>query len=199
MEPLSIDGAWCHIPRVHTDPRGAFLETYRASDLREAVGHAIDLAQVNCSVSRRGVLRGIHFADVPPGQAKYVTCLSGAILDVVVDIRVGSPTFGRWEAVRLDDESRRGLYVAEGLGHGFMALSEQATVSYLCSEPYAPGREHGLHPLDPDLGIEWPTGLDPILSDKDAAAPTLKEALETGLLPTYETCVAYYRELQTNH
>ncbi|MEU1735109.1 dTDP-4-dehydrorhamnose 3,5-epimerase [Streptosporangium sp. NPDC020145] len=195
MEPLSIDGAWCHTPRVHTDPRGAFLETYRAHDLREAVGHAIDLAQVNCSVSRRGVLRGIHFADVPPGQAKYVTCLSGAILDVVVDIRVGSPTFGRWEAVRLDEESRRGLYVAEGLGHGFMALSEQATVSYLCSEPYAPGREHGLNPLDPDLGIEWPAGLDPVLSDKDAAAPTLKEALETGLLPTYEACQAYYREL----
>ncbi|MFF5210341.1 dTDP-4-dehydrorhamnose 3,5-epimerase [Streptosporangium sp. NPDC000396] len=192
MEPLSIDGMWCHTPRIHSDPRGAFLESYRSADLRESVGHRLDLAQVNCSVSGRGVLRGIHFADVPPGQAKYVMCVSGAILDVVVDIRVGSPTFGHWEAVRLDDESRRGLYIAEGLGHAFMALSEQATIVYLCSQPYAPGREHEVHPLDPAIGIEWPAGLVPVLSDKDAAAPTLKEALDAGLLPDYRACKAYY-------
>ncbi|MEV8634664.1 dTDP-4-dehydrorhamnose 3,5-epimerase [Streptosporangium sp. NPDC051023] len=195
MEPLSIDGTWCHTPRVHADQRGAFLESYRAADLQEFIGHRMDLAQVNCSISRRGVLRGIHFADVPPGQAKYVTCVSGAVLDVVVDIRAGSPTFGRWEAVRLDDESRRGLYVAEGIGHAFMALSEQATIFYLCSEPYAPGREHEVNPLDPAIGIEWPTDLEPILSDKDAAAPTLKEALDAGLLPDYDTCLAHYRDL----
>ncbi|WP_326819513.1 dTDP-4-dehydrorhamnose 3,5-epimerase [Streptosporangium sp. NBC_01756] len=192
MEPLSIGGAWCHTPRVHLDSRGAFLESYRSADLEEAVGHRLDLAQVNCSVSARGVLRGVHFADVPPGQAKYVTCVSGAVLDVVVDIRVGSPTFGRWDAVRLDDESRRGLYIAEGLGHAFMALSEQATIVYLCSQPYAPGREHGIHPLDPAVGIDWPAGLEPLLSEKDAAAPTLKEALDAGLLPDHRTCAAHY-------
>ncbi|MFJ2028455.1 dTDP-4-dehydrorhamnose 3,5-epimerase [Streptosporangium sp. NPDC087985] len=192
MEPLSIDGAWCHTPRVHTDPRGVFLESYRSADLEESIGHRLDLAQVNCSVSGRGVLRGVHFADVPPGQAKYVTCVSGSVLDVVVDIRVGSPTFGRWESVRLDDESRRGLYIAEGLGHAFMALSEQATIVYLCSQPYAPGREHGIHPLDPAVGIGWPTGLEPLLSDKDAAAPTLREALEAGLLPDHRACAAHY-------
>ncbi|MDP9863422.1 MULTISPECIES: dTDP-4-dehydrorhamnose 3,5-epimerase [Streptosporangium] len=195
MEPLSIAGIWCHTPRIHSDPRGAVLELYRSTDLERSIGHRLDLAQANVSVSKRGVLRGIHFADVPPGQAKYVTCVSGAVLDVVVDIRVGSPTFGRWEAMRLDDESRRGLYVAEGLGHGFMALSEQATVVYMCSQPYAPGREHGVHPFDPTLAIDWPAGVEPILSDKDAAAPSLKEALDAGLLPDYRACVAYYEDL----
>ncbi|GII02338.1 dTDP-4-dehydrorhamnose 3,5-epimerase [Planobispora takensis] len=193
MEPLSIDGAWLYTPRVHADPRGAFLEAFRASDLREAAGLRLDLAQLNCSVSGRGVLRGVHFADVPPGQAKYVMCVSGAVLDVVVDVRAGSPTFGRWEAVRLDDETRRGLYIAEGLGHAFLALSDGATVLYACSQPYAPGREHGIHPLDPAVGIGWPLEGEPLLSDKDAAAPTLEEALAAGLLPDYGVCAARHR------
>ncbi|MFI0423378.1 dTDP-4-dehydrorhamnose 3,5-epimerase [Spongiactinospora sp. 9N601] len=198
MDPLSIEGAWCHTPRVHADDRGRFMETYSEPALRAAAGHGLRLAQANCSVSRRGVLRGVHFADVPPGQAKYVTCVSGAVLDVVVDLRVGSPGFGRWEAVRLDDESRRCLYVAEGLGHAFMALSEQATVVYLCSEGYAPQREHGVHPLDPELGIEWPADITPVLSGKDAAAPSLGEARASGLLPDYQTCLAYYDKLKSH-
>lgn len=147
-------------------------------------------------MSARGVLRGVHFADVPPGQAKYVTCVSGAILDVVVDLRVGSPTFGEWEAVRLDDAERRALYVAEGLGHAFMALTEGATVVYLCSESYNPAAEHEIHPLDPDLAIAWPEGITPSLSPKDAAAPSLKEAREAGRLPSYADCVAYYEGLR---
>lgn len=191
MDPLSIDGAWLFTPRVHADSRGSFLEAFRAAD----VPHRFDLAQANCSISKAGVLRGVHFADVPPGQAKYVMCVSGAILDVVVDIRIGSPTFGRSEFVRLDDESRRALYIAEGLGHGFLTLSEEATVVYLCSQPYAPGREHGVHPLDPDLGIEWPVEVAPQLSDRDAAAPTLKEAMESGLLPDYAACQRHYATL----
>ncbi|MDF5755003.1 dTDP-4-dehydrorhamnose 3,5-epimerase [Spongiactinospora sp. TRM90649] len=198
MEPLTIDGAWCHTPRVHADDRGMFMETYSASVLREAAGHGMELAQANCSVSRRGVLRGVHFADVPPGQAKYVTCASGAVMDVVIDLRTGSPGFGRWEAVRLDEESRRCLYIGEGLGHAFMALSERATVVYLCSQGYAPQREHGVHPLDPDLGIEWPDGITPLLSEKDAAAPSLREALDGGLLPDYQTCLAYYDKLRSH-
>lgn len=196
MDRLSIPGAWCHTPRIHTDERGAFLESFRAADLREAAGHALDLAQVNHSVSKKGVLRGIHFADVPPGQAKYVTCVAGSVLDVVVDLRVGSPTYGSWETVLLDDADRRALYIAEGLGHGFLTLSEQATVVYLCSRPYTPGREHGVHPLDPDLGIEWPSHVEPILSAKDAAAPSLKEAREAGLLPDHDTCLAFYDTLR---
>ncbi|MFD9944487.1 dTDP-4-dehydrorhamnose 3,5-epimerase family protein [Nonomuraea sp. NPDC059023] len=190
MKPLSIDGAWEFTPRVHADPRGAFLEAYRTADLPRP----FDTVQVNCSVSKAGVLRGVHFADVPPGQAKYVMCVSGAILDVVVDLREGSPDFGRWEAVRLDSDERRAVLIAEGLGHAFLALSEQATVLYLCSSGYNPGGEHGVHPLDPDLGITWPVD-EPLLSDKDAAAPTLKAALESGLLPSYVACQKFYAGL----
>jgi dTDP-4-dehydrorhamnose 3,5-epimerase len=153
------------------------------------VGHRLDLVQANCSVSAAGVVRGIHYADVPPGQAKYVTCVKGAVLDVIVDIRVGSPTFGHWSAVRLDDRDRRAVYVSEGLGHGFASLEDGSTVVYLCSEGYYPQREHEVHPLDPAIGIDWGmAGATPELSAKDAAAPTLAEAAAAGLLPDYETC-----------
>jgi dTDP-4-dehydrorhamnose 3,5-epimerase len=192
IRPLSIEGAFEVAPVQHTDPRGTFLEWYRFDVLATAVGHPLELAQANLSVSARDVVRGIHFADVPPGQAKYVTCVAGAVLDVVVDIRLGSPTFGQWESVRLDDEQRRAVYLAEGLGHGFCALSDQATVAYLCSSTYRPGHEHGINPLDPELGIAWPVGT-PLLSGKDAAAPSLREARADGLLPQYDECRAYIK------
>jgi dTDP-4-dehydrorhamnose 3,5-epimerase len=191
MEPLGIPGAWVFVPRIYSDDRGSFLELFRGAEFSGDVGHRLDLAQANCSVSRRGVIRGIHFADVPPGQAKYVTCVSGEILDVVVDLRIGSPSFGRWEAVNLDAQTRRAVYLAEGLGHAFMALSDQATVVYLCSTPYAPGRERGVHPLDPAVGIAWPTGVEVVMSQKDATAPTMAEAERAGLLPRYQTCLEY--------
>ena len=200
VEPLGIDGAWTFTPQVHQDDRGSFAEAFRGAEFAADLGYQLSVAQVNCSVSRRGVIRGIHYSDVPPGQAKYVTCAAGAVLDVVVDLRVGSPGFGKWETVRLDDEGRRGVFLAEGLGHGFMALSEQATVMYLCSTPYAPGREHGVNPLDATLGIAWPLdGLadGPILSAKDAAAPSLDDALRNGVLPTYEDCAAYTARLRS--
>lgn len=189
--PLSIDGVWEFTPKLRPDDRGVFLESFKASVLEEAIGHEFTLQQMNISVSRVGTVRGVHFALVPPGQAKYVQCFSGRILDVVVDIRVGSPTFGQWDAVELDDESRRGLYIAEGLGHAFCALSESATVGYLCSTPYSPGREFGIHPLDPALGLPWPSGAESVLSEKDAAAPTLAEAKASGLLPTMAECEAF--------
>jgi dTDP-4-dehydrorhamnose 3,5-epimerase len=195
MDALDIDGAWVFTPRVLSDSRGSFLEWFRDAEFQADLGHSLDVAQANCSVSRRGVIRGIHFADVPPGQAKYVTCMSGAVLDVVVDLRVGSPGYGRWAAVPLNDETRRAVFVAEGLGHAFMALSDEATVLYLCSTPYAPGREHGVHPLDPDIGIVWPADVEVILSDKDAAAPSLAEARSAGLLPDYGDCLAYAARL----
>ncbi|MFF4488038.1 dTDP-4-dehydrorhamnose 3,5-epimerase [Streptomyces sp. NPDC001544] len=191
MRALETAGAWVLEPKVFPDSRGSFHEWYRGAEFREATGYDLHLAQANCSVSRRGVLRGIHFADVPPGQAKYLTCVRGAVLDVIVDIRVGSPTFGRWEAVRLDDDTRTAVFLAEGLGHAFMALTDDATVVYLCSAGYAPEREHGVHPLDPELGIAWPEGIEPLLSEKDAASPSLAEAKRSGLLPTYADCSAH--------
>jgi len=142
IEKLSIEGAFAVTPTQHGDPRGLFLEWFKETPFVDTVGHPLRLAQANLSVSARGTLRGIHFADVPPGQAKYVTCVSGAVLDVVVDIRVGSPTFGRWESVLLDTVDRRAVYLSEGLGHGFCALEDGSSVVYLCSEGYAPEREH---------------------------------------------------------
>lgn len=199
---LAVPGAWEITPQQFGDPRGVFLEWFKAAPFAEAAGHALDLQQANLSVSAAGVVRGIHFADVPPGQAKYVTCAKGAVLDVVVDIRVGSPTFGRWDSVLLDDVDRRAIYLAEGLGHAFMSLEDDSTVLYLCSAPYAPGREHGIHPLDPALGIAWPTAardgspLEPQLSDKDAVAPTLAQAQADGLLPRHADVEAFLASLR---
>lgn len=195
VRELSVPGAIVLTPRQHSDDRGMFCELFKAEVLQQATGRALDLAQANCSVSRRGVLRGVHFADVPPSQAKYVTCPSGAILDVVVDIRVGSPTYGAWDAVQLDDVDRRAIFIAEGLGHAFFALSGSATAVYLCSTGFTPGREHGINPLDTELGIAWPDGIAPILSEKDATAPSLAEAAAAGLLPTWQDCVAFQATL----
>jgi dTDP-4-dehydrorhamnose 3,5-epimerase len=198
VQPLGIEGAWVYEPRVYGDDRGSFAETFRGAEFAADLGYRLDVAQANCSVSRRGVIRGIHYADVPPGQAKYVTCVAGAIMDVIVDLRAHSPSFGKWEAVNLDAASRRAVFIAEGLGHAFMALTDGATALYLCSTPYAPGREHGVHPLDPALGIAWPTdeGETPVLSEKDAAAPALEDALRAGQLPRFEDCVAYQEVLR---
>lgn len=189
--PLSIDGVWEFTPKLRPDDRGVFLESFKGAVLEETIGHQFALQQMNISVSRVGTVRGVHFALVPPGQAKYVQCFSGRILDIVVDIRVDSSTFGQWDAVELDDEGRKGLYIAEGLGHAFCALSDSATVGYLCSTPYSPGREFGIHPLDPALGLPWPSGAESVLSDKDAAAPSLAEAESSGMLPTMAECQAF--------
>jgi len=180
----------------HGDTRGRFTEWYRADVLSQAVGHPLTLAQANHSVSSRGALRGVHFALVPPGQAKYIYCPAGKVLDVVVDVRVGSPTFGVHDSVLLDSEQPRAVYLAEGLGHAFVALEDRSSVTYLVSSGYDPGREFGVSPLDPDLDLPWPSDVEPELSGKDRSAPTLAEAREQGLLPTMEECAARYAALR---
>lgn len=194
VTPLAIEGAYVVTPRQHADDRGVFLESFRGDLLAGHLGHRPDVIQTNLSVSARGTVRGVHFAAVPPGQAKYVTAVAGALLDVVVDLRTGSPTFGQWEAVRLDTTDRRAVYVSEGLGHALCSLEDGSTAMYLCSTTYDPAVEHGVHPLDPDLGIDWPVE-DPLLSPKDAAAPSLAEAVASGLLPTWDACRARARDL----
>jgi dTDP-4-dehydrorhamnose 3,5-epimerase len=194
---LSVPDAYEFSPRAFPDERGLFVAPFQDAAFREAVGHPLRLGQTNHSVSRRGALRGIHFADTPPGQGKYIYCPRGSMLDVVVDLRVGSPTFGNWDALRLDSTEYRAVYLAEGLGHGFIALEDDTVMSYLCSEPYTPSAEHGINPLDPALDLPWPAGIEPILSDKDRAAPTLAEARDSGLLPLYSDCVAYYDKLRS--
>ncbi len=197
IRELSIAGAWEITPQQFPDDRGIFLETFKASIFEQAVGHTLNLLQANTSISRAGAVRGIHFADIPPSQAKYVMCQRGAVLDFAIDIRLGSPTFGQWDSVLLDDVDRRAIYVSEGLGHCFVALEDNSTVTYLCSAPYAPDREHGINPLDPHIGLALPTHgrdgkpLQLLLSPKDTAAPSLTEAAEHGLLPTLEAVEAF--------
>ncbi len=195
IEPLPIEGAFVINPRQFPDERGVFLESFRGDRLAEHLGHRPDIVQTNVSVSARGTVRGIHFADVPPGQGKYVTVLSGSLVDYVVDIRVGSPTFGRWESVTLDTVDRRAVYLSEGLGHAFCALEDGTTAMYLCTSIYNPSAEHGIHPLDPEVGLVLPAGIDPLLSPKDDAAPGLREAQANGILPTDAGCTAWAHEL----
>lgn len=193
---LSIPDAFEITPRQFGDDRGVFLEWYRFDELESHVGHPLDLRQANLSVSARGVLRGVHFAAVPRGQAKCVTAVHGAVLDFVVDLRVGSPTFGRSETVLLDDVDRRVVYLAEGLGHAFLALTDEAVVTYLVSDVYRPEREFGIDPLDPALGLRLPDDIGEIrLSDKDRDAPSLAESMERGILPDWNETRAYYAEL----
>ncbi|SEB00781.1 dTDP-4-dehydrorhamnose 3,5-epimerase [Leifsonia sp. 21MFCrub1.1] len=196
IRELSIPDTYEITPRQHQDDRGLFFEFYRFDRLEEAVGHSLDLKQANTSVSRRGSVRGIHFADIPPSQAKYVTAPHGAVLDFVIDIRVGSPTFGQWDSVLLDDTDRRAIYVAEGVGHCFVALTDGATVSYLVTDVYNPTREHGINPLDEQIALEFPVPADELLlSPKDTDAPGLAEAAESGLLPSWDAARAFYASL----
>ncbi|HEX2286463.1 MAG TPA: dTDP-4-dehydrorhamnose 3,5-epimerase [Mycobacterium sp.] len=196
VRELAVPGAWEITPQLHADARGLFYEWFTDAEFTAFAGHRLDLRQANCSVSSAGVLRGLHFAQLPPSQAKYVTCLRGSVFDVVVDIRVGSPTFGRWDAVRLDDRTRRSIYISEGLGHAFLALEDDSTVMYLCSAGYDPSREHTINALDPALGIAWPVvDGEPIMSERDWDAPTLEEVRAEGLLPTWEATRAFVAEL----
>ena len=198
IRELSVPDSYEVTPVQRADERGVFLEWYRFDRLEEVVGHRLDLRQANMSVSAKGVVRGVHFADIPLGQAKYVTVTNGAVLDYVVDLRVGSPAFGTWDTVRLDTLDRRAVYLAEGLGHAFIALTDNATVSYLVSDIYNPSREHGVNPLDPAIALVFPPDAgEPILSKKDTDAPSLVEARDNGLLPTWEQAKAFYASLAT--
>jgi dTDP-4-dehydrorhamnose 3,5-epimerase len=197
IEPLQVPDAWVCTPRVHGDDRGAFLEWFRGDALAEATGRRFVAMQANHSVSKRGVVRGLHFADVPPGQAKFVYCPVGAVIDFVVDLRVGSPTFGAVDSVVLDDVDRRAVFISEGLGHAFCALRDGTSVNYLVSSVYDPVGERTVSPLDPPLGIAWPTDLgDLLMSPKDVAGPSLDEAARLGILPSYEACQAKYVDLR---
>jgi dTDP-4-dehydrorhamnose 3,5-epimerase len=165
-------------PAVHGDHRGFFAETFR-EDAWTAAGIDVAFVQDNHSRSRRGTLRGMHF-QTAPGQAKLVRCGRGSIFDVVVDLRRESPTFGRWEGFVLDDESMRQLFVPIGFAHGFCVTSDVADVVYKCSSYYDGATESGIAYDDPAIGIEWPVGVDPIVSERDAQAPRLAD-IASGL------------------
>ncbi|MDQ1008542.1 NDP-hexose 3,5-(Or5-) epimerase [Streptomyces sp. V4I23] len=196
IHDTAVPDAYRIVPRVLTDARGSFHESFRHEELARATGHVLIPQQINYSSSRRDTVRGLHSVLLPPGQAKYVTCVRGAVRDFVADVRLGSPAFGAYTTAVLDARDGGGMYVAEGLAHGFVALTEDACVSYLCSTEYVPGTQVDICPFDTELDLPWHLGLtgEPLLSEKDAAAPTLARAADLGLLATYDQCLAHYAD-----
>ena len=187
IERFGIDGAFVITNEKHADDRGEFVEWFRSDIIQRETGLDFSTIQANLSVSTKGSFRGIHYADVPPGQAKYVTCVTGAILDFVVDIRVGSPTFGQWETVPISANDRRAVLLDVGLGHAFLALEENTTVAYLVTDHFKPKSEHAINPLDAELALSFPLSKrDLIFSPKDEKAPSLSEALDSGSLPQWK-------------
>jgi dTDP-4-dehydrorhamnose 3,5-epimerase len=174
--PTKLDGLVLLEPAVHGDDRGFMVETYRHGLWAEH-GVEVEFVQHNHSRSSQGTLRGIHF-QTEPGQAKLVRCPRGAILDVAVDLRRDSPTYGQWEGHVLDDQKHRQLFVPVGFGHGFAVLSDVADVTYLLSSEYDPLTESGIAWDDPDVGVDWQVE-EPLLSERDKNAPRLSEVAET--------------------
>lgn len=188
ITPMSISGAYRIDPVPIPDARGSFFELVRTSELQTASEWELGVRQVNFSRSRRDTVRGIHGTAVPPGQAKLVTCVRGAAIDIAIDIRVGSPTFGQFEVTRQVAQDATAVYLPDGLGHAFQALTDDTVMCYLCSTEYVPGTMIELDALDKELGLPWELGGPAIRSNKDAAAPTLKQAAAAGILPTYAQC-----------
>jgi len=183
IEELGIKGAWIARSPVHHDDRGYFREWFKREELELATGFDFDVKQANISTSNTGVLRGIHYSLAKDGQGKWVTCVSGSIWDVIVDIRPASPTFKQWIGIELTGASGEAIFVSGELGHGFISLQDNSTVAYLLTSKYSPQEEFEISPLDPDLGISWPLTILH-LSDKDKLAPTLQEQLSAGNLKT---------------
>lgn len=195
-EELAVEGALVFTPEVFPDQRGLFVSPFQQQAFTRAHGAPLfRVAQTNHSMSRRGVVRGVHYTVTPPGTAKYVYCASGEAIDIVVDIRVGSPTFGKWDAVRVDPREFRAVYFPVGVGHAFIALADDTVMSYMLAEPYVAEYEKGIDVLDPQLGLPVPEDIEPILSERDSVAPGLAEAEAAGLLPRYEECLAIERNL----
>jgi len=187
IRPLSVSGSFVVTPKIHGDDRGQFVEWFRADLLSGATGMDFSVAQANLSVSSKGTLRGIHYADVPPGQAKYVMCSSGSIQDFVVDIREGSPTFGQWDSAVVSAAERNAIVLDVGLGHAFLALEDNTTVTYLVTDHYKPEAEHGVNPLDSDVALGFALGsAELLLSEKDRDAPSLAQAIVSGALPRWQ-------------
>ncbi|HEY9373547.1 dTDP-4-dehydrorhamnose 3,5-epimerase family protein [Streptomyces sp.] len=186
IDATAIPGAYVVTPERHPDERGVFFESLRTDKLAEVLGEPFVPRQVSYSVSRRNTLRGIHTVRVPPGQAKYVTCVRGALRDLIVDLRVGSPAFGRHHVTELDPGSGRALYIPDGVGHGFLTLAEDTCISYVMSTVYAPGTQLDIDPFDPELALPWGFTEPPLTSPKDAAARSLAATLAAGDLPRWE-------------
>ncbi|MFG2006923.1 dTDP-4-dehydrorhamnose 3,5-epimerase family protein [Spirillospora sp. NPDC048911] len=191
ISEMAVPGAYRVEPEPLSDSRGYFFESVKVSALLAESGWNLAVRQVNFSVSKRNTLRGVHGTKVPPGQAKFITCVRGRALDIAIDIRVGSPTFGHHDVTYQSPETGTAVYLPDGIGHAFLALTDDTCMSYLCSQEYEPGTMIDIDALDPDLALPWNLTEPPIRSAKDAAAPTLAEAAVAGLLPAYDQCRRY--------
>jgi dTDP-4-dehydrorhamnose 3,5-epimerase len=185
--PLGIEGAWLVESLVWEDERGSFQEWFKSEEVFEATGFKFSVQQANISSSKKNVIRGIHYSLALDGQAKWVTCVSGRIMDVVVDIRPNSPTFKKTEFVNLQAGDGKSILVGPGLGHAFISLEDNTNISYLISSPYSPEFEYSIHPMDPELKIDWNLESDlddpAVISAKDLDAPTLEARRLEGRLP----------------
>ncbi|MCA2217208.1 dTDP-4-dehydrorhamnose 3,5-epimerase family protein [Jidongwangia harbinensis] len=196
VEELAVQGAFVCTPEVFPDRRGLFVSPFQREPFASVKGSpAFPVAQTNHSVSRRGVVRGIHYTVTPPGTAKYVYCPVGEAIDIVVDIRVGSPTYGTWDAVRVNPREFRAVYFPVGVGHAFISLADDTVMSYMLTGAYVPDNEKAISVFDPDLALPIPADIDPIVSDRDSVGVRLAEAAEAGLLPDYEQCRAVEEQL----
>lgn len=189
LTALSIEGAWLAESPIWSDNRGFFREWFKREEILSKTGIDFSVQQANVSVSKRGVIRGIHYSLAPEGQAKWITCVEGSILDVVVDLRPESPTFEKHEIVHLKGNDGRALLIGVGLGHGFLSLEDNTYTSYLLSSPYNPAFEYEIQPTDPALNINWShemnVGLEFVISEKDSNAPSLKDRARRGELPHF--------------
>ncbi|MCX4591824.1 dTDP-4-dehydrorhamnose 3,5-epimerase family protein [Streptomyces sp. NBC_01549] len=184
VRKLGIEGAFEFTPPVFNDRRGRFAAPYQGTAFSEHLGKPLfQVEQVSHNLSARGTLRGIHYTATPPGMAKYVYCPYGQVQDFLVDLRVGSPTFGKWATTLLDADSCRALYIPVGVGHAFLSMADDSMVVYLMSQGYVAENELALNPLDPAIGLPITADIDIVQSDRDADAPTLAEARDSGLLP----------------
>ena len=184
LTPLGIEGAWLAESPVWNDERGFFREWFKSESIKSATGRDFEIEQANISLSSAGTLRGIHYSIAPRGQAKWITCVSGVIQDVIVDIRPDSKTFGKWVGVELNGNSGKAVFISEGLGHGFLALEDNTAVSYLVTTPFSPTDELEINPLDIEIAIDWRIDLSELeISEKDKNAPSLAERLSEGKLP----------------
>jgi dTDP-4-dehydrorhamnose 3,5-epimerase len=182
--PLGIEGAWLAESPVWSDERGFFREWFKTESVNQGVGPNFNVEQANISSSVKGTLRGIHYSLAQKGQAKWVTCVSGLIKDVIVDIRPNSKTFGQWIEVELSGASGNSILISQGLGHGFVSLAEGSIVAYLVSSSFSPTEEYEINPLDLALGINWGLAIKELkISTKDRNAPTLEERRKEGKLP----------------
>jgi dTDP-4-dehydrorhamnose 3,5-epimerase len=193
-QPLKISGSWKIEFQKFDDNRGFFYESFKEEDFKKLIGRNLNIKQTNTSSSSRGSVRGIHYALVPPSQAKFVQCQRGSIKDYVIDIRVGSPTFGQFDEIELSENSASSIFIEEGLAHAFVALENQTVVTYFVTEKYNPEREKGINPFDKTLNVKWPD-LELILSEKDKQAVSLEEAKSQGLLPSFDECKKFIKSL----